>query len=240
MSFEDKTLICVQCNKEFTFTAGEQEFYHEKGLQSEPKRCKNCRQARRKQKSRRRNDGIYRSPAFEDSAPRHQKIRGRQGGRFKSREYRSPGLKDPRDGQQEYRSPAFRDSEIIKPEQEYRSPGFREYADIDPKEEYRSPGFREYADIDLKGEYRSPGFQDLKTKYKDEKPMFSIVCTKCGEDAMIPILPDPDKDMYCQKCYKAKQEAAKNKPPLDENIQESTVNDMEAPVTDDVEVPVTD
>ncbi|MBE6751996.1 MAG: zinc-binding protein, partial [Ruminococcaceae bacterium] len=25
--YEDKTLICKECGKEFTFTAGEQEFY---------------------------------------------------------------------------------------------------------------------------------------------------------------------------------------------------------------------
>ena len=40
---EDKTLVCQDCGKDFVFTAGEQEFYKEKGLQSEPKRCKECR-----------------------------------------------------------------------------------------------------------------------------------------------------------------------------------------------------
>ena len=30
--YEDKTIICKECGKEFTFTAGEQEFYAEKGL----------------------------------------------------------------------------------------------------------------------------------------------------------------------------------------------------------------
>ncbi|NLA33102.1 MAG: cytochrome C551 [Mollicutes bacterium] len=40
---EDKTLVCQVCGKDFVFTAGEQEFYKEKGLQSEPKRCKECR-----------------------------------------------------------------------------------------------------------------------------------------------------------------------------------------------------
>ncbi|MBQ2898524.1 MAG: zinc-ribbon domain containing protein, partial [Oscillospiraceae bacterium] len=25
--YEDKTLVCKECGKEFTFTAGEQEFY---------------------------------------------------------------------------------------------------------------------------------------------------------------------------------------------------------------------
>ncbi len=30
--FEDKVLICRDCGREFTFTAGEQEFYAEKGF----------------------------------------------------------------------------------------------------------------------------------------------------------------------------------------------------------------
>ena len=43
--YEDKTLICKDCHKEFVFTAGEQEFYAEKGFVNEPQRCKACRQA---------------------------------------------------------------------------------------------------------------------------------------------------------------------------------------------------
>lgn len=45
--FEDKTLTCVECGNEFVFTAGEQEFYAEKQYQNEPKRCKECRIARK-------------------------------------------------------------------------------------------------------------------------------------------------------------------------------------------------
>ena len=30
-TYEDKTLVCKECGKEFVFTAGEQEFYAEKG-----------------------------------------------------------------------------------------------------------------------------------------------------------------------------------------------------------------
>ena len=41
--YEDKTLICKDCGNEFVFTAGEQEFYAEKGFQNEPLRCKECR-----------------------------------------------------------------------------------------------------------------------------------------------------------------------------------------------------
>ena len=42
--YQDKTLICKDCGKEFVFTAGEQEFYAEKGFENEPQRCRECRQ----------------------------------------------------------------------------------------------------------------------------------------------------------------------------------------------------
>lgn len=45
--FEDKTLKCEDCGQDFIFTAGEQEFYAEKGFQNEPKRCKACRDNRK-------------------------------------------------------------------------------------------------------------------------------------------------------------------------------------------------
>lgn len=45
--FEDKTLVCKDCGAEFVFTAGEQEFYQEKGFVNEPQRCKACRDARK-------------------------------------------------------------------------------------------------------------------------------------------------------------------------------------------------
>ena len=34
--FEDKVLVCKDCGQEFTFTAGEQEFYAEKGFDNAP------------------------------------------------------------------------------------------------------------------------------------------------------------------------------------------------------------
>jgi len=45
--FEDQTRTCVDCGDEFVWTAGEQEFFHEKGFTDPPKRCKTCRQARK-------------------------------------------------------------------------------------------------------------------------------------------------------------------------------------------------
>lgn len=45
--YEDKTLVCRECNQEFVFSAGEQEFYAERGFTNEPKCCRSCRQARK-------------------------------------------------------------------------------------------------------------------------------------------------------------------------------------------------
>ena len=52
----DKTLKCKDCGKDFVFTAGEQEFYKEKGFTNEPVRCPECRKARKAERfSNRRN-----------------------------------------------------------------------------------------------------------------------------------------------------------------------------------------
>ena len=45
--YQDEKLICKDCGAEFVFTAGEQEFYAEKGFQNKPQRCKACRDARK-------------------------------------------------------------------------------------------------------------------------------------------------------------------------------------------------
>lgn len=45
-NFIDKDIVCLDCEREFVFTAGEQEFFWSKGL-AEPKRCPSCRKFRR-------------------------------------------------------------------------------------------------------------------------------------------------------------------------------------------------
>jgi CxxC-x17-CxxC domain-containing protein len=47
LNFVDKTLKCRECGNDFVFTAGEQEFYQQKGLMNQPGRCPTCRSARR-------------------------------------------------------------------------------------------------------------------------------------------------------------------------------------------------
>jgi len=51
MVFEDKTIQCIDCRINFTFTAGEQEFFNTKGFTNEPKRCLECRRANKARRS---------------------------------------------------------------------------------------------------------------------------------------------------------------------------------------------
>ena len=48
MESNDQVLTCIDCQMEFTFTVGEQQFFEQKGFTSPPKRCKTCREARRR------------------------------------------------------------------------------------------------------------------------------------------------------------------------------------------------
>ncbi len=45
--YEDITLTCKDCGEEFVFTAGEQQFYDEKGFKNQPKACRACRNKRK-------------------------------------------------------------------------------------------------------------------------------------------------------------------------------------------------
>lgn len=40
---EDQNLVCKDCGKTFVWTAGEQQFFKDKGLKNVPARCPDCR-----------------------------------------------------------------------------------------------------------------------------------------------------------------------------------------------------
>ena len=48
-SYYDQHLTCADCGHDFIWSAKEQEFFAEKGFQ-QPKRCKECRQAKKAQR----------------------------------------------------------------------------------------------------------------------------------------------------------------------------------------------
>jgi hypothetical protein len=45
----EQRLTCADCGREFAFSAEEQAFFREKGFDP-PKRCRECRQARKEQR----------------------------------------------------------------------------------------------------------------------------------------------------------------------------------------------
>jgi CxxC-x17-CxxC domain-containing protein len=47
VAFQDQTLTCKDCGKEFVWTVSEQEFYAQKGFDNAPVRCKDCRIAKK-------------------------------------------------------------------------------------------------------------------------------------------------------------------------------------------------
>jgi len=47
--YKDKKIECLQCGNSFIWTAGEQKFYDEKGLENQPKTCPICRENRKKE-----------------------------------------------------------------------------------------------------------------------------------------------------------------------------------------------
>jgi CxxC-x17-CxxC domain-containing protein len=70
MSFQDKTLQCSDCGNEFTFSAEEQEQFQSRGYTNEPKRCPECRQARKAERYG-NNGNSYRNDSY-GYTPRRQ------------------------------------------------------------------------------------------------------------------------------------------------------------------------
>jgi len=69
MAFKDKTLECSDCGSEFTFSVEDQEFFQSRGYTNEPKRCPECRQARKTQRYGSSGNG-YSNSRYGYSAPR--------------------------------------------------------------------------------------------------------------------------------------------------------------------------
>jgi hypothetical protein len=50
----EQRIMCVDCRREFAFSAEEQRFFREKGY-TPPRRCKECRRAKKEQRGDRDN-----------------------------------------------------------------------------------------------------------------------------------------------------------------------------------------
>ncbi|MCJ7491535.1 MAG: zinc-ribbon domain containing protein [Dehalococcoidia bacterium] len=57
MSYTDRTLTCVDCGTQFTFSVEDQEYHASRGFTNEPKRCSGCRSARKSERDGGRSYG---------------------------------------------------------------------------------------------------------------------------------------------------------------------------------------
>ena len=198
--FQDKEIVCEDCNTSFAFTADEQQFYQDKGFTHEPKRCKPCRVARKTQV----RDQRVRSP---QAAP--------QGGRFPSDpmgQGHTPlfkadfgpiaGRSPHPDGRRADRGRRFKDdfrSGRRGPGRSgNRAPGgASEYRpDVPPSPWERSPVVR--------GGVRSPGRQAMRR--------YEAVCTDCGAGTQVPFRPNGVSPVYCRTCL-PKHKSRRGRPP---------------------------
>jgi len=68
--FTDRNLTCVDCGAEFVFTADDQEFHASRGFTNEPKRCPDCRRARKAARGDGGGGGGYGGGGSYSSGPR--------------------------------------------------------------------------------------------------------------------------------------------------------------------------
>ena len=80
MSYQDKTLTCVDCGNDFAFTANEQAFYADRGFTNEPKRCPNCRQSRKANRGSGYSSGYEGGSGYASSGGGSQRGGGGYGG----------------------------------------------------------------------------------------------------------------------------------------------------------------
>lgn len=67
--YQDEKLVCEECGCEFVFSAGEQEFYAERGLVNKPKRCTECRKNRKQKNKKKLYDTVCTKCGAETKVP---------------------------------------------------------------------------------------------------------------------------------------------------------------------------
>jgi len=67
--YQEEKLTCEGCGCEFVFTTGEKEFFALKGLSNKPKRCPECRKARKLQNKKTLYDAVCSKCGAETKVP---------------------------------------------------------------------------------------------------------------------------------------------------------------------------
>ena len=56
--YKDQTRVCGDCGRDYVWSASEQVYFHEKGFAEPPKRCKDCRRAKKEQRDEQQRGGL--------------------------------------------------------------------------------------------------------------------------------------------------------------------------------------
>jgi CxxC-x17-CxxC domain-containing protein len=173
VSFEDKTLVCRDCGNEFVFTAGEQEFYAQKGFTNEPQRCRDCRQVRKQRSTstdRSYSTGNGRSESY-----------GRGGNEYgnmsQGNDYANMSRGNEYAEGNTYAGNAARGNEY----------------DGGNWDDSMSRG-NTYGG-------NSGGGRSSDAYARQERVQHETVCAQCGRPTTVPFVPRAGRPVYCQACF---------------------------------------
>jgi len=68
--YEDKMIVCSDCEQEFVHSAEDQERYASRGFEHDPKRCRECREKRKASSPQGGGGGFRGNRDFGDRPPR--------------------------------------------------------------------------------------------------------------------------------------------------------------------------
>lgn len=225
----DEHIVCADCGASFLFSAGEAAVFEERGLAS-PKRCKDCRRARKDRSSsgdaaprgprpQRSHDGGFHG-APRDAGPQRARFdgarprRGFQNGPARQGPPRYTGDVN------EYRSPMQDGNGWQQPQwQGYgartNGNGWQQPAPRAPRRggpgvyrddgEYRAPSGNEGGNFARADRPRAQNGGAPAQRRRPQAEMHSITCNSCGVAAEVPFKPAEGRDVFCQACYRARK-----------------------------------
>jgi CxxC-x17-CxxC domain-containing protein len=196
----DEHIVCASCGTSFLFSAAEAAVYAERKLALPPKRCRECRRARKEQRG---HHDVPPRPRAAQSQNSHAPARSAAG-------YRPQGRNDGRARVPRYTGDV----------NEYRSPMQDAYSGSSPgwtvPSHHRPRGIPPLRDD---GNYRAPSFSgerhaavsraaaSSEPRAPRKRPMFPITCKSCGAEGQVPFKPVEGRDVFCQACYRARKPA---------------------------------
>ncbi len=228
----DSQIRCSDCGELFLFSEQEQAFFAEKGLNTPPKRCKPCRQAR---KTASPSGGGAGGGGFGDRAPRPGGRARPSTGGFGDRSRGAPargapprggeGGWRPRDaGAGPARAPASQATSSNGPRPSGGAPresgGWKTpHAPHAPPPGARARDARERTfagpaptsqQTQQAPRQQAPRDDDAKPAARERaaKPKFDITCAECGAPSQVPFKPLEGRQVYCQPCYRLRKIAS--------------------------------